>query len=208
MNLVLLGPPGAGKGTVAVRLAEDEGIPHISTGDIFRENIKEGTEIGQRVKQILDEGELVPDELTVELMKDRLAKPDAAKGYILDGFPRTIPQAESLEGFSRVDRVIRFVLNDEEVVRRLSGRRVHPDSGRVYHVEFNPPKVEGTDDETGEPLVTRSDDTVEGVKHRLEVYRDQTAPLVEFYEKRGTLVDIDAGASPDEVLENVKQVLR
>jgi adenylate kinase len=207
MNLVLLGPPGAGKGTVAARLAEDQGIPHISTGDIFRENIKKGTDLGKRVKEIMDQGELVPDELTIQLVENRLKEPDAANGYILDGFPRTIPQAEALDRVSRVDTVLRFDLDDEEIVRRLSGRRVHPDSGRVYHVEFSPPQVEGKDDVTGEPLVTRSDDTVEAVKNRLEVYREQTAPLVDYYRNQGKLTDIDAAPSPEEVLRNVKEAL-
>lgn len=207
MNLVLLGPPGAGKGTVAVRLSEDEGIPHISTGDIFRDNIKNETDLGKRVKQILDSGELVPDELTIELVRRRLSQPDAAGGYILDGFPRTIPQAEALEEFSKVHKVLRFVLDDDEVVRRLSGRRVHPGSGRVYHVEFSPPKEEGKDDVTGEPLEVRQDDTVDAVKNRLQVYQKQTAPLVDFYRGRGTLVDIDAAPDPETVLEHVKAML-
>ena len=205
MNLVFLGPPGAGKGTIASKLADDQGIPHISTGDIFRANIKNQTELGKRVKAILDSGELVPDELTIELVKDRLQQDDAQNGYILDGFPRTIPQAEALDGFSNVNHVLHFVLPDEEVVRRLSGRRVHPGSGRTYHVEFDPPQVEGKDDVTGEALVTREDDQVDAVKNRLKVYRDQTAPLVDFYKKKELLIDIDASPSPDEVLKHTKE---
>ena len=205
MNLVFLGPPGAGKGTIASKLADDQGIPHISTGDIFRANIKNQTELGKRVKAILDSGELVPDELTIELVKDRLQQDDAQNGYILDGFPRTIPQAEALDGFSNVNHVLHFVLPDEEVVRRLSGRRVHPGSGRTYHVEFDPPQVEGKDDVTGEALVTREDDQVDAVKNRLKVYRDQTAPLVDFYKNKGLLIDIDASPSPDEVLKHTKK---
>lgn len=205
MNLVFLGPPGAGKGTIASKLADDQGIPHISTGDIFRANIKNQTELGKRVKAILDSGELVPDELTIELVKDRLQQDDAQNGYILDGFPRTIPQAEALDGFSNVNHVLHFVLPDEEVVRRLSGRRVHPGSGRTYHVEFDPPQVEGKDDVTGEALVTREDDQVDAVKNRLKVYRDQTAPLVDFYKNKGLLIDIDASPSPDEVLNHTKE---
>jgi adenylate kinase len=205
MNLVFLGPPGAGKGTIASKLADDQGIPHISTGDIFRANIKNQTELGKRVKAILDSGELVPDELTIELVKDRLQQDDAQAGYILDGFPRTIPQAEALDGFSNVNHVLHFVLPDEEVVRRLSGRRVHPGSGRTYHVEFDPPQVEGKDDVTGEALVTREDDQVDAVKNRLKVYRDQTAPLVDFYKNKGLLIDIDASPSPDEVLKHTKE---
>jgi adenylate kinase len=207
MNLIFLGPPGAGKGTVASKLAKDQGIPHISTGDIFRENIKNETSLGKRVKQILDSGELVPDELTIELVQDRLQKDDAQNGYILDGFPRTIPQAEALDSFSNVDRAVHFVLDDEEIIRRLSGRRVHPGSGRTYHVEFDPPKVQDKDDVTGEPLVTRPDDQVDAVKNRLEVYRKQTAPLIDYYREKQLLTDIDASASPEEVLDNTKAVL-
>lgn len=208
MKLVFLGPPGAGKGTMAVRLAEAAGIPHISTGDIFRFNIKNGTDLGKKVKAILDSGELVPDTLTIELVEDRLSKDDAQKGFILDGFPRTIPQADALGRMTTLDQVINFELNDEEVVRRLSGRRVHPGSGRTYHVLFSPPKTEGVDDETGEPLVQREDDKEESIKNRLRVYREQTEPLIAYYRKTGLLVDLDSQPKPDEVFAALKKQLK
>lgn len=207
MNLVFLGPPGAGKGTMASRLAEAKGIPHISTGDIFRWNINNQTELGKKVKSILDSGELVPDELTIELVKDRLAKDDAKAGFILDGFPRTIPQADALEGFATVEKAILFSLSDEEIVKRLSGRRVHKPSGRTYHVEFNPPKVEGKDDETGEDLIQREDDKVDAIKNRLSVYHKQTAPLIDYYEEKGKLTEIDAGPAPDDVFAALEAVV-
>ena len=207
MNLVFLGPPGAGKGTMAVRVAEHYGIPHISTGDIFRANIKGETELGKKVKAILDAGNLVPDELTIDLVKDRLTKPDAQKGYILDGFPRTIPQADALAGFSTVAKALNFVLVDEEVVKRLSGRRVHPGSGRTYHVLFSPPKVADVDDVTGEPLVIRPDDQEDAIRNRLEVYRKQTEPLIAYYQSRNLLVDIDSAPAPDVVFAAVLKAL-
>ncbi|MFP4301834.1 MAG: adenylate kinase [Alkalispirochaetaceae bacterium] len=207
MKLIFLGPPGAGKGTMAVRLADHLGIPHISTGDIFRYNIKNETDLGKQVKAILDSGELVPDELTIDLVKDRLQHDDTKKGFILDGFPRTIPQAEALSEFTEIDGAINFSLSDEEIVKRLSGRRVHPGSGRTYHVIFNPPKVEGKDDVTGEDLVIRPDDEVDAIRNRLEVYKRQTQPLIEFYEKRSLLTTIDASPKPDEVFEELTQVI-
>ncbi|MFP4432616.1 MAG: adenylate kinase [Spirochaetaceae bacterium] len=207
MNLVFLGPPGAGKGTMASRLAEEKGIPHISTGDIFRANINNQTELGKKVKSILDSGELVPDELTIELVKDRLAQDDTKEGFILDGFPRTIPQAEALDEFATIEKAILFSLNDEEIVKRLSGRRVHKPSGRTYHVEFNPPKVAGKDDVTGEELIQRDDDKEAAIKNRLSVYRDQTAPLIDYYEKKGKLVEIDARPSPDEVFSTLSETV-
>ncbi len=207
MNLIFLGPPGAGKGTMASRLSGEKGIPHISTGDIFRENINNETELGKKVKAILDSGELVPDELTVELVRDRLDQDDATAGFILDGFPRTIPQAEALEGFATIDKVIRFVLGDEEIIKRLSGRRVHKPSGRTYHIMFSPPKVPGKDDVTGEDLVQRPDDREESIKNRLEVYRRQTEPLVDFYTDKGLLVDVDASPDPDTVYANLLKQL-
>ena len=207
MKLIFLGPPGAGKGTMAVRLADHLGIPHISTGDIFRYNIKNETDLGKQVKAILDSGELVPDELTIDLVKDRLQHDDTKKGFILDGFPRTIPQAEALSEFTDIDGAINFSLADEEIVKRLSGRRVHPGSGRTYHVMFNPPKVEGKDDVTGEDLVIRPDDEVDAIRNRLEVYKRQTQPLIEFYEKRDLLTTIDASPKPDKVFEELTKVI-
>ena len=207
MKLIFLGPPGAGKGTMASRLATHVAIPHISTGDIFRANIKNQTELGQRVKAILDSGELVPDALTVELVQDRLAQADAAAGFILDGFPRTIPQADALASMQTIERAINFELGDNEVIRRLSGRRVHPGSGRTYHVAFNPPKTEGVDDVTGEPLVQREDDREEAIANRLRVYRRQTEPLIAYYEERGLLATIDASPSPDGVFSALTALL-
>ena len=199
MNLVFLGPPGAGKGTMASRLAENKAIPHISTGDMFRAAVNNQTELGKKAKAIMEAGDLIPDELTIALVKERLAEPDAQDGYILDGFPRTIPQANALAEIATIDRVVRFDLESGEIVKRLSGRRVHKPSGRTYHVQFNPPKEEGKDDVTGEPLIQRPDDQEEAIRNRLAVYTRQTAPLVEYYEEKGTLVAVDASPSPDEV---------
>ncbi|TVQ38944.1 MAG: adenylate kinase [Spirochaetaceae bacterium] len=207
MNLVFLGPPGAGKGTMATRVAEHFTIPHISTGDIFRANIKGQTELGKKVKAILDAGDLVPDELTIELVRDRLTRKDAARGFILDGFPRTIPQADALAEFAAVDRALNFVLPDEEVIKRLSGRRVHPGSGRTYHVLFNPPESEGKDDLTGEDLVIRPDDQEDAIRNRLQVYKQQTEPLIAYYDDRSLLVDIDSAPAPDAVFRQVLKVL-
>lgn len=207
MKLIFLGPPGAGKGTMAVRVAETASIPHISTGDIFRYNIKNQTELGKKVKAILDSGELVPDELTIELVRDRLSQDDAKSGFILDGFPRTVPQADALSEMAPVDNVINFTLSDEEVVKRLSGRRVHPGSGRTYHILFSPPRVEGKDDETGDDLVQREDDREDAIKNRLRVYREQTEPLIEYYRGRGKLIDLDSSPAPDEVFAALRKIL-
>jgi adenylate kinase len=207
MNLIFLGPPGAGKGTMASRLAREQNIPHISTGDIFRENINNETDLGKKVKSILDSGELVPDELTVELVKDRLNQDDVSDGFILDGFPRTIPQAEALEDFATIDAVVLFTLPDEEIVKRLSGRRVHKPSGRTYHIMFNPPKVPGKDDVTGEELIQRGDDTEESIRNRLDVYRKQTEPLVDFYKNKGLLKEVDASPEPDAVFTQLKAIV-
>jgi len=208
MNLVFLGPPGAGKGTMASRLAEDMKIPHISTGDMFRSAMAQGTELGLKAKAIMEAGDLVPDELTIAMVKERLSNPDAQNGYILDGFPRTIPQAEALDEFATIEQAVRFELDEEQLVRRLSGRRVHKPSGRTYHVEFAPPKEPGKDDVTGEPLIQRDDDKEEAIRNRLKVYHDQTAPLVSYYENKGILVSVDASPPPDEVYESLKKVVQ
>ena len=184
MRLILLGGPGAGKGTQAQFITERYNIPQISTGDMLRAHVKQGTELGQAAKKIMDEGGLVSDDIIMGMIKERIAEPDCANGFLFDGFPRTIPQAEALkEGGVEVDGVVEIAVDDEEIVRRMSGRRVHPDSGRTYHVEFNPPKTEGKDDVTGEDLIQREDDQEETVRHRLKVYHDQTEPLIEFYSK-------------------------
>jgi adenylate kinase len=208
MNLIFLGPPGAGKGTIAARLAEAESIPHISTGDMFRTAMANGTELGRKAKAIMEAGDLVPDELTIAMVKERLSEPDAQNGYILDGFPRTIPQAEALDGFATIEKAVRFVLEEEQLVRRLSGRRVHKGSGRTYHVEFNPPREPGKDDVTGEPLIQRDDDKEEAIRNRLKVYKDQTAPLVDYYEKKGILVSIDSSPAPDQVFAAVQAAVK
>ena len=184
MRLILLGGPGAGKGTQAQFITERYNIPQISTGDMLRAHVKQGTELGKAAKKIMDEGGLVSDDIIMGMIKERIQESDCANGFLFDGFPRTIPQAEALkEGGVEIDGVVEIAVDDEEIVRRMSGRRVHPDSGRTYHVEFNPPKTEGKDDVTGEDLIQREDDQEETVRHRLKVYHDQTEPLIEFYSK-------------------------
>jgi adenylate kinase len=207
MKLIFLGPPGAGKGTLAGLVSKELGIPQISTGDIFRDAIKRETELGKKVKEIVSRGDLVPDELTVSLVKERLAQPDAAKGYILDGFPRTIPQAEALEAFEALDSAINFRIRDREVIKRLSGRRVCKNCGAIYNVDNMPPKKEGVCDVCGGPLYTRPDDTVESITNRLEVYKKQTEPLIHFYEKRRLLRNVNSDKTPQDTLEQLRKVL-
>jgi adenylate kinase len=183
MRLILLGAPGAGKGTQAQFICEKYGIPQISTGDMLRAAVKAGTELGMRAKEVMDAGGLVSDEIIIGLVKERIAEADCAQGFLFDGFPRTIPQAEAMvEADVQLDHVVEIAVEDEEIVARLSGRRVHPGSGRVYHVQHNPPQQEGKDDVTGEPLVQRDDDQEDTVRKRLEVYASQTRPLVDFYQ--------------------------
>lgn len=205
MNLIFLGPPGAGKGTIAARVKEHYEIPHISTGDLFRAHIQNQTDLGKQVKAILDSGELVPDELTIEMVRQRLQEGDTERGFILDGFPRTIPQAEALSDIARIDAVLNFELSKASIIKRLSGRRIAKQSGRVYHVHYNPPKVEGKCDETGETLIQREDDKAEAIENRLAVYQRQTAPLIDHYSKKGALISIDAEPSADKVFSQVKQ---
>ncbi|HHC72083.1 MAG TPA: adenylate kinase [Thiotrichales bacterium] len=182
MRIILLGGPGAGKGTQAQYITEKFGIPQISTGDMLRAAVKAGTELGMKAKKIMDEGGLVSDDIILGLVKERINEPDCQKGFLFDGFPRTIPQAEALKQMGiRIDHVVEIDVPDEEIVKRMSGRRVHPGSGRTYHVIYNPPKEEGRDDVTGEPLVQRDDDKEETVRKRLKVYHEQTEPLVKFY---------------------------
>jgi adenylate kinase len=186
MRLILLGPPGAGKGTQAQFIREKFGIPQISTGDMLRAAVKAGTPLGVAAKKVMDSGQLVSDDIIIGLVQERLKEPDCRQGYLFDGFPRTIPQAEAMKT-ARValDYVLEIDVPDEEIITRMSGRRVHPASGRTYHVKFNPPKAEGKDDATGEPLVQRDDDKEATVRNRLDVYRKQTRPLVDYYSKLG-----------------------
>ncbi|MDO8347831.1 MAG: adenylate kinase [Rugosibacter sp.] len=183
MRLILLGPPGAGKGTQAGFICEKFSIPQISTGDMLRAAVKAGTPLGIEAKKIMDAGGLVSDDIIIGLVKERLKQADCANGYLLDGFPRTIPQAEAMKTAGvPIDHILEIDVADDEIIARMSGRRVHPGSGRTYHVKFNPPKVAGIDDVTGEPLIQRDDDKEETVKKRLEIYRAQTLPLVNYYQ--------------------------
>ena len=183
MKIILLGAPGVGKGTQAQFIVEKYGVPQISTGDMLREAVKAGTELGKKAKEVMDKGLLVTDEIIIGLVKDRISQPDCGNGFLFDGFPRTIPQAEAMVSAGvDIDFVVEIKVPDAEIVERLSGRRVHVDSGRVYHVHHNPPKEEGKDDETGDDLIQRDDDKEDTVQARLKVYREQTEPLVSFYQ--------------------------
>ncbi len=182
MRLILLGPPGAGKGTQAKMICEKYGIPQISTGDMLRAAVSAETPLGIEKKKVMDAGELVSDDLILQLVKDRISENDCTSGYLLDGFPRTIAQAEGMKILGiDVDFVVELQVNDEEIIERMGGRRIHPASGRVYHVKFNPPKIENQDDETGEALIQREDDAEQTVRKRLDVYHEQTAPLIDYY---------------------------
>ena len=182
MRLILLGGPGAGKGTQANYIKEQYQIPQISTGDMLRAAVKAGSDLGLKAKEYMDSGGLVPDDVIIGLVKERIQEPDCAKGFLFDGFPRTIPQADAMkEAGVPIDAVVDIDVPDEEIIKRMSGRRVHLASGRTYHVVFNPPKVEGKDDQTGEPLIQRDDDKEETVRKRLQVYHDQTEPLIDYY---------------------------
>ncbi|MFT3734056.1 MAG: adenylate kinase [Rhodocyclaceae bacterium] len=193
MRLILLGPPGAGKGTQAKYISETFGIPQISTGDMLRAAVKAGTPLGLAAKAVMDAGQLVSDDIIIGLVKERLEQPDCAKGYMFDGFPRTLPQADALKASGvKLDVVLEIAVPDGEIVERMSGRRVHPASGRTYHVKFNPPKMAGKDDETGEDLVQRDDDKEEVVKKRLDVYHSQTKPLVAYYSDWAGTGDLNA----------------
>ena len=205
-NFVFLGPPGAGKGSLAVKVAEDYKIPHISTGDIFRANIKAQTPLGVKVKAIIDSGSLVSDELTFELVKDRLSQADCKNGYILDGFPRTIPQAEMLEGLVSDIKVVNFEIQDEIVIRRLSTRRVCKACGANYNVLTLKPKVEGVCDKCGGELYQRDDDKQESILHRMDVYREQTEPLINFYKEKGKITNLDASIETDILLGEFKKI--
>ena len=213
MNLIILGPPGAGKGTQAAFIASEQNIPHISTGDMLREAIKNGTELGLQAKAVMDSGSLVSDELIIELVKERISQEDCKNGFLFDGFPRTIPQAEALqENNVDINGVIELVIADEEIIKRMSGRRIHLASGRTYHVDFNPPKKSGLDDETGEELIIRKDDEPETVKDRLKVYWTQTQPLIEYYSNFKNASDfkyltVDGTLTVEEIKNNIKDFL-
>ncbi len=213
MKIIMLGAPGAGKGTQAVRIAKEFGIPHVSTGDIFRANIKNGTELGVKAKSYMDKGQLVPDEVTIEMLLSRIAEEDCREGYVLDGFPRTIAQAESLkksleEKGQKIDCAINIDVPDSAIVERMSGRRSCPACGASFHVKFNPPKAEGVCDLCGAALVQRDDDRPETVAKRLEVYHEQTKPLVEYYGNDGILKTVDGTKTADEVFCAISEVLR
>lgn len=208
MKLIFLGPPGAGKGTLAALVAERFSIPHISTGEIFRAAIREKTPLGLKVQAIIDSGQLVSDDITIELVKERLAKDDTEKGFILDGFPRTIPQAEALSKIVAVDAAVNFDIADGEVVTRLSGRRVCKNCNRNYHISTMPPKVENQCDKCGGELYIREDDKVEAISKRLEVYRAQTAPLIEWYRAKSRLTDIDARPASGAILEKFTELFQ
>jgi len=213
MRIILLGAPGAGKGTQAQFIMENYGVPQISTGDMLRAAIKQGSELGKKVQAVMDAGQLVSDELIIELVKDRVKNEDCAKGFLLDGFPRTIPQADAMkENGIDVDFVLEFDVPDEEIVKRMSGRRVHSASGRVYHTVYNPPKVAGKDDETGEELIIRADDIEETVRKRLAIYHEQTAPLVSYYTKeadagKSKYVTFDGTQAVDAVSKQLRELL-
>lgn len=212
MKIIMLGAPGAGKGTQAKMIAEKCGIPHISTGDIFRANIKNGTELGAKAKEYMDKGLLVPDELVCDLVVDRIQQADCEKGYILDGFPRTIPQAEALENAlnaieQKLDYAIDIDVPDENIINRMSGRRACVGCGATYHVLFNPTKVGGKCDVCGESLILRDDDKPETVKKRLDVYHTQTQPLIDFYTERKVLVEVDGTQSMDKVFDDIMKIL-
>ncbi len=212
MKVIMLGAPGAGKGTQAKKIAAKYQIPHISTGDIFRANIKEGTELGTKAKAYMDKGELVPDELTCDLVVDRISKPDAANGYVLDGFPRTIPQAEALTRAldgrgEKIDFAINVEVPDENIVRRMGGRRACLKCGATYHVEYNAPKVENVCDVCQGELVLRDDDKPETVQKRLSVYHAQTQPLIDYYKAEGVLAEVDGTQDIDVVFQDITKIL-
>ena len=202
MKLVFLGPPGAGKGTLASEVAKYYGIPHISTGSMFRIAIKNHTPLGAKIKNIIDSGSLVDDETTAALVKERLGEADVGNGFVLDGFPRTIRQAEMLDTFCPLDAVIDFDIPDEAVIKRLSGRRLCPSCGQNFHIEFMRPQVEGVCDNCCTTLVIREDDKIEAIVKRLETYREQTFPLIEFYRNKNLLITLDAQPAPSVILEN------
>lgn len=213
MRIVLVGPPGAGKGTQAQFIAAHLSIPRISTGDIFRYNVASNTELGTKAKEYMDKGDLVPDEITVAMVRDRLAEDDARAGFLLDGFPRNVPQAETLKKMlaemdTRLTVVLELEVDEDEVVRRLAGRRTCRRCSRVWHVDYDPPSKPGTCDECGGELFQRDDDKEEVIRHRLEVYKEQTAPLISFYTDEGILVGVEAAGPVEKITDRALAVLR
>lgn len=212
LRTILLGPPGAGKGTQAVKIVEKYGVPHISTGDIFRENIKKGTELGKKAQEYMNRGELVPDDLVIEIATTRLLEDDCKNGFLLDGFPRTVYQAEKLDEFlaahgSKIDKVLDIAVEKEELITRLTGRRVCKACGASYHVVNIPPKTEGICDACGGELVQRADDNIETVTNRIDVYEAQTKPLVDYYEKAGNIAHIDGATGLENVFADIVKAL-
>ncbi|MBE5977429.1 adenylate kinase [Lacrimispora xylanisolvens] len=212
MKIIMLGAPGAGKGTQAKKIAEKYQIPHVSTGDIFRSNIKEGTQLGRKAKEYMDQGALVPDELTIGMLMDRIQQEDCSNGYVLDGFPRTIPQAESLQkAITEMGQKIDFAINvdvpDENIINRMSGRRACISCGATYHIVYNPSKIAGICDVCGSELVLRDDDKPETVKKRLAVYHDQTRPLIDYYKEAGVLVNVDGTQELNKVFSDITVIL-
>lgn len=212
MKIIMLGAPGAGKGTQAKKIAAKYGIPHISTGDIFRANIKNNTELGQKAKTYMDKGELVPDALVVDLIMDRFKEADCENGYVLDGFPRTIPQAEALDSAlsaqgESIDYAINVEVPDENIINRMSGRRACVGCGATYHIKYNPTKVEDVCDACGEKLILRDDDKPETVKNRLSVYHEQTQPLIDFYSSKGVLAEVDGTKDMEDVFNAIVVIL-
>ena len=212
MKIIMLGAPGAGKGSQASRIATEYQLPHISTGDIFRANLKEETELGKKAKSFMDKGELVPDDITIAMLLERIHKEDCKNGYILDGFPRTIPQAEALkEALAKKDEKIDLALDveasDELIIKRMAGRRTCPACGAIYHIVTLPPKTEGICDRCGADLIQRKDDNEETVKNRLKIYHEVTEPLISYYKKEGILEEIDGAEELDKVFEKVKRII-
>ncbi len=206
MKCIFLGPPGAGKGTLAFEVSKLYKIPHISTGDIFRTAIKNQTELGKKVKSVIDSGALVSDDLTIALVKERLDKDDTKNGFILDGFPRTIAQADALQKIEKIDYVINFNISDEDVIKRLSGRRICSSCGQSFHIDFIKPKKEGICDSCGSGLITRPDDMIDSIKKRLETYRKETAPLIDYYSEKNMSIEIDASPSSNEILKKFEEI--
>ena len=214
MQIILLGAPGAGKGTQAKFISDHLNIPQISTGDMLRASVSKGTELGLKAKVLMEKGELVPDDLILDLVKDRISEKDCANGFLFDGFPRTLDQANALKDKGiKIDCVIEIMVDDDEIIQRMSGRRVHTASGRTYHIKYNPPKQENIDDETGEPLIQRPDDNEETVRKRLAIYHDQTSPLIDFYKKSSLVqngnkyIEVNGVGDISTIQEQIKKAL-